>query len=54
MVAGFSFGGTVRVLAGAFAAFTGGALFFGGIAAARFFRVVNWMGAGDGAAGGRK
>jgi hypothetical protein len=54
MFAGFSFGGTVRgfgvAFVGAFAAFTG-LFFFGGMAAARVFRVGVWM--RDGAAGGK-
>jgi hypothetical protein len=44
MLAGFSFGSTVRGFTGAFAAFTG-ALFFSGMVAARVLRAVNWMGA---------
>jgi hypothetical protein len=52
MLAGFSFGSTVRGFTGAFAAFTG-ALFFSGMVAARVLRAVNWMGAGDGVTGGR-
>jgi hypothetical protein len=42
MLVGFSFG--------FFVAFTGD-LFFGGMAAARVFRGVNWMGAGDESSG---
>jgi hypothetical protein len=48
MFVGFSFRAMVRGFSGAFTAFVG-AFLFGGMAAARVFRVGAWM--GDGAAG---
>jgi hypothetical protein len=51
--AGFSFGVTVRSFGGFVGGFVvfAGAFFFGGMAAARVFRVGGWM--RDGAAGGK-